>query len=173
MRALTVIAAALLCLSLLPACQRELPRARPIPEFNLPPIDPAALPKELQMDRTRADGDWMSPSSTVSGWVIGFNYALGWEPLIRHVEGQLRPMGYVDYTGPEFKHLPKVPGVKPGQMIRAYQSADDKYIVIIGNMSIAKNHGYTTGMPWEVGDYFAAIDYTVAEAKRLGINIVQ
>ena len=137
------------------------PQHWPIPQLTVPSgAPPARLPAKflapgLEQHLT-PDGSSIVEGPRIYSWIKGFNYATGWDALVRHVEGQLKPLGYQP-SGYGQESIPDIPGVAKGTLARAWVAPDGKYQVVLFNVAFIKDRA-----PDYVGrddaNYILAID---------------
>jgi hypothetical protein len=116
----------------------------PIPQLTVPSgAVPAGIPRELLNEDVQRhlspDGSQIVEGPNVYTWGRGFTYAMGWDSLVRHVEGQIGPLGYKPFNGSFMKKIPKIPGVADGTLARAWISPDQKYVVGLMNLGFIRD----------------------------------
>ena len=104
-----------------------------------------------------ADGSHLIEGFNVYSWMNGFNYALGWDSLVAHVESSIKPLGYTPYSGSIFRQIPNIPGVPAGTIARGWKSPDGKYLVALFNLAFLKSRG-ATNLATGDADYILMID---------------
>jgi hypothetical protein len=134
----------------------------PVPEATVPAgAPPARIPAEFVPgelgQHLSDDGSLLEEGPRFYSWIRGFNYGNGWDALVRHVDGQLTPLGYRPDTQYGQKSIPDIPGVARGTIARGWVSGDGKFQVLLFNVAFIKDRapGYVSA-----GDanYILAID---------------
>src|SRR4051794_23817177 len=121
--------ACLACVLFLTSCLA--PRKWPIPQLTVPPsAAPAPIPSRMitgeMAAHISADGSSIEEGPNVFSWMHAFNYTLGWDSLVKHVESAIVPLGYKPYKGKELGQIPSIPGVPEGTLARGWMSPDEK-----------------------------------------------
>jgi hypothetical protein len=134
----------------------------PIPQLTVPAgAPPARIPSQFVSPEIAAhltpDGSSIVEGPRIYSWLRGFNYATGWEALVRHVEGQLTPLGYRPDTQYGQQAIPDIPGVAKGTLARGWVSPDGKFQVLLFNVAFVKDR-VPDYVKREDANYILAID---------------
>jgi len=138
------------------------PKRWPIPQLSVPSgAPPARIPDQMVPAEAKsflsADKSMIKEGPNVYSWMRGFNYSLGWDSLVRHVEGSISPLGYTAYKGTKLPAVPSIPGVPDGTLMRAWISPDGKYLVAMINIAFIKSRDQSYQFEGDA-DYVLAID---------------
>jgi hypothetical protein len=164
-RAIPLVCVLLLCAS----CMQ--PRKWPIPELVVPSgAVPAKIPSKMLQG---IPADYLSPDGTHTlekagsySWMYGFNYARGWDTLVKHVATSVEPLGYKPYSGGQMR-VPSIPGVPDGTLARGWLSPDKKYLVAIINVAFIKDRAPGTFEQSDAQYVMGVDDQTYYEKKGM------